>query len=253
VRRVPGASRHVTTGLLIAGPALAAPLAVLLARSATTPLLLPVLATAAIYPAMAVLLLRRSRLAACAAALAWAAALSTAVITAARQDAASMERVILNGGAYRDEMFAFIRTGQGREGDPARYLPQHALHLAAFALLSAASGGLLGIALGAVLVGYMSYYVGSLAAAGGAPWTALLLGWPPYAVLRVTAFIVAGACLAEPLLFAIARRLTASPLPQHAPRRSWYVAAAVLLVGDVVLKYFLAPVWAGLLRPCLPP
>ena len=249
----PRASRRIPTGVLVAGPSLLAPLAVLLARAFPTPFLLPLFATAAVYPAMAALLLRSRRLAACATALLWAAALSTAVIAAARRDVASMERVILNGGAYRDEMFAFVRTGQGREGDPARFLPQHLLHLAAFVVLSASSGGLLGMALGAILVGYMSYYVGSLAAAGGAPWTALLLGWPPYAILRVVAFIVAGVCLAEPLLFATARRLTGSPLPTPAPRARWYLAAVLLLLGDLVLKLFLAPVWSGLLRPCLSP
>jgi hypothetical protein len=249
----PPASRRVATGVLLVAPALLAPLAVLLARAIPTPILLPLLATAAVYPFMATLLLRRQRPAACTAALLWAATLSAGVITAARRDGVSMERVILNGGAYRDEMFAFVRTGVGREGDPARFLPQHVLHLATFALLSASSGGLLGIALGAVLVGYMSYYVGSLAAAGGAPWTAILLGWPPYAILRVTAFIVAGVCLAEPLLFAAARRLTRSPLPMPAPRGRWYLAAFLLLAGDVVLKIFLAPIWSILLRPCLSP
>src|SRR5207249_7337270 len=98
------------------------------------------------------------------------------------------------------------------------------------------TGGLLGIALGAVLVGYMSFYVGSLAAAGGAPGTAFLLGWPPWAVLRVVAFVLVGLCLAEPLLFAGGRRLGRLPAPPSSTRRAWYSVAAALLVADVVLK-----------------
>jgi len=31
------------------------------------------------------------------------------------RDPGAMETVVLNGAAYRDEMFAFIRSGEGRE------------------------------------------------------------------------------------------------------------------------------------------
>jgi len=240
-------------GGLIALPALLAPVAVLLARAGQGPLLLPVLATAAVYPVMAALLLRGRRATAALAALLWAASLSVSVISFTRRDPASMERVVINGPAYREEMFAYIRSGVGRESDPARFVPEHAVHLLAFSLLSFGSGGLMGIALGAVLVGYMSFYVGSLAAAGGAPDTALLLGWPPWAILRVAAFVLIGLCLAEPLLFAAGRRLGRPPAPPAGPRRAWYLVAGVLLLSDIVLKSVFATAWAAILRPCLVP
>ena len=240
-------------GGLIALPALLAPVAVLVARAGQRPFLLPVLATAAVYPVLAALLLRGRRGTAVLAALLWAAGLSASVISFTRRDPASMERVILNGPAYREEMFAYIRSGVGRETDPARFVPEHAAHLLAFALLSAGTGGLLGIALGAILVGYMSFYVGSLAAVGGAPGTALLLGWPPWAVLRVTAFVLIGLCLAEPVLFAARRGLGRPPAPPAGPRRAWYLVAVVLLLSDVLLKVVFATAWAALLRPCLAP
>ena len=240
-------------GGLIAVPALLAPLAVLLARAGQRRFLLPILASAAIYPVMAALLLRGRRSASAQAALLWAASLSVSVIVITRRDPASMEGVVLNGAAYRDEMFGYIRSGLGRESDTARFVPQHVLHLLAFSLLSAGSGGLLGIALGAVMVDYMSFYVGSLAAAGGAPATALFLGWPPWAILRVTAFVLLGLCLAEPLLFAARRRLGYPPPPPAAPRRAWYLATAALLVTDLILKLVFAGDWAGILRPCLAP
>jgi hypothetical protein len=240
-------------GGLIVIPALLAPVAVLLARSSQGQFLLPLLATAAIYPAMAALILRGRRGAAAGAALLWALGLSISVIAFTRNDPVSMQRVVLNGPAYRDEMFAYIGSGVGKESDPSRFLPEHALHLLAFSLLSAGSGGLLGIALGAILVGYMSFYVGSLAAGSGAPGTALLLGWPPWAILRVGAFVLIGICLAEPVLFAARRRLGSAPPPPAAPRHAYYFAAAALLVSDVVLKLVLARSWAAILRPCLAP
>jgi hypothetical protein len=237
---------------LAALPALLAPGAVLLARLAQQRIVLPALATLVVYPLMAWLLLRGRRAAAAAAVLLWAASLSLSIIIVTRNDTASMERVVVNGSAYRDEMFDFIRSGAGRESDPSRFLPEHALHLLAFSLLSVGTGGLLGIALGAVLVAYMSFYVGALAAAGGAPGVALLFGWPPWAILRVAGFVLVGTCLAEPLLFA-ARRWLDGAVPRRAPYGPWSVAAAALLLGDVILKILFAPPWAVLLRPCLPP
>ena len=233
-------------------PALLAPAAVWLARAGSGPILLPILATLAIYPVLALLIVRQRRLAAVVATLLWAASLSASVIalTARRPDA--MEPVVLGGAAYRAEMFEFIRTGQGRESDPSRFLPQHALHLGAFCVLAIVSAGLLGIALGAVLVGYMSFYVGSLAAAGGSPALAFALGWPPWAILRVVAFVVLGVVLAEPLLLRALRRVRAAPRTTSGPR-PWYLTAAALLLADAVLKSTLAPAWATLLRRCLEP
>jgi len=249
----PPSARALSPGRLIPLPALLAPVAVLLARSGQRPILLPILATAAVYPVIAWLLLRGHRSAAGVSAVLWAAVLAASVIGFTRQDPSSMERVVLHGTAYRDEMFTYVRSGAGRETDPARFLPEHALHLAVFSLLSWGTAGLLGIGLGAVMVAYMSFYVGSLAAAGGTPWPALLFGWPPWAILRVIAFVLLGLCLAEPLLFAVRRVLGRGPWPPPPPRRAWYVAVAVLLVSDTLLKLLLAPAWAVILRPCLAP
>ena len=233
-------------------PAILAPAAVLLARAGSGPILLPILATLAVYPILALLITRGRPRAAAFATLLWAASLSASEIalTARRPDV--MEPIVLHGAAYRDEMFDFIRTGQGRESDPARFLPQHFLHLGAFCLLAFLSAGLLGIALGAVLVGFMSFYVGSLAAAGGSPALAFVLGWPPWAILRVVAFVLLGVALAEPLLLAARRRKHLAAV-ETSSRRPWYLIAAALLVADATLKYLLAPSWGTLLRRCLEP
>jgi len=247
-------------------PALLAPGAVLVARAAGGPILLPVLATLAVYPALAALLVQGRPRAAAAGALLWVASLSASTIACAFRDPGGTGAAVLHGPAYRDEMFAFIRSGSGTESDPRRFLPQHVLHLLVFCALAAGSGGLLGIALGAILVGYMSYYVGCLAAAGGAPASALCLGWPPWAILRVVAFVLLGIALSDPLLMAVRRRFRGAPAPSRGstggearqpparrPWRFWYLAAGLLLVADAGLKYLLAPTWAALLRPCLHP
>ncbi len=250
-----GAGGRIALSIIL--PALLAPLAVLLARAGGGALILPVLATLAVYPALAMLVLHERRGAAVTAVLLWTASLSAAIIACTLRDPHALEGVVLHGRAYREEMFDFIRTGSGTESDPSRFLPQHLLHLAVFCLLSAASGGLLGIALGAVLIGYMSFYVGCLAAAGGSPGTAFLLGWPPWAVLRVVAFVLLGIALSDPLLGVLRQRLRGradrSGAVETAARswRRWYLVAAVLLGADAGLKFLLAPGWAVLLRPCL--
>lgn len=227
-------------------PACLAPFAVALTVVTGGRAVLPILATAAVYPVMAYLVMRGRVAAAVTATLLWVLTLSISIITLSALDPESAAAIVINGPAYRDEMFRFIREGYGRESDPALYVPQHLLHLAAFVVLTVVSGGLLGILLGAVLVGYMSFYVGALAAAGGAPLTACLLGWPPWAVLRVIAFVILGVALSRPVLLAVSRRQVA-----FAGWRSMYLAAGLLLLSDVLLKGLLAPAWAVLLRPCL--
>ena len=227
-------------------PALLAPPALALAVAIGGQAGLPILATAAVYPLMAHLVLRGRVAAAVVAVLLWALTLSASIIALSALSPGSAAGLVFHGAAYRDEMFRYIREGYGRESDPALFVPQHLLHLAGFVVLSLISGGLLGILMGAILVGYMSYYVGALVGAGGAPLTAWLLGWPPWAILRMVAFVMLGVALSRPLLLAMSRRQAS-----FGDWRSLYVAAAALLLSDVVLKALLAPAWAGLLRPCL--
>jgi hypothetical protein len=234
------------TGLLIALPALLAPVAVGLGFLIGGRVLLPVLATLAIYPCFALLIVRGRRNAAIAAALLWATSLSVTTILMTVRNPDRAGSVILQGEPYREEMFAFIAEGKGRESDPTAFIPLHARHLGLFVVLTAISAGLLGLGMGTVLVGYMSYYVGALAG-GPAPIPAALFGWPPWAVARVVGFIILGTLLARPLL----SRLTRRPIPAEGEGRLYLIAFAFLLL-DLLLKWVLAPYWPLLLRPCLP-
>jgi hypothetical protein len=155
--------------------------------------------------------------------------------------------LILHGPEYRDEMFTWIRTGIGSEGSPRLFVPQHALHLAAFVVLCLVTASALSITMGAVLMNYMGFYVASLARAGVPLWAVVLLGWQPWAIARVAAFSVLGVVLAQPLL----RRLTGGVAPLRVSR-PLLIAAAVLLLADVALKAVLAPTWGLALRRVLP-
>jgi hypothetical protein len=236
----------VRGGVSIAAPAILAPPAVGLALLLGHPLVLPLAATAAIWPFFASLLAAGRRGGAVAAALLWAASLSATLIAVTARDPGRVAPIVLRGASYRDEMFSYVATGVGTESTPRLFVPQHLLHAGLFSAATLLSAGVLGLMMGEVLVAYMSYYVGALAS-GPAPWTGALLGWPPWAVLRVVAFVLLGSVLSRPLLGLVLRRRV-----PHPPDRPVVAAALVLLLADLVLKAALATTWAAILRPCLP-
>jgi hypothetical protein len=212
------------------------------------PWLLPVLNALPAYLTMARALRRGKRGAAVGAMLVWAAALGVCATLSLRFWPTPPDALILHGPAYRDEMFAWIRTGIGTEGSPRAFLPQHALHAGAFVLLSLITASGASILLGAVLMNYMAFYVASLGRAGVPPAAVLLLGWQPWALVRVASFCVLGVVLAEPLLSRLWRYDSAG---LGSARRYLWLAAAGLL-ADVVLKSALAGTWRHLLQPLLP-
>jgi hypothetical protein len=179
--------------------------------------------------------------------LLWAALLSAAVIALAALAPGAAAGGVLHGEPYRREMFGWIATGQAPENDWRQFLPQHALHLGLFLLLTWASGGYLGLVLGAALVGYMSWFVGSYArvvteSAGPlAGALAALAAWVPWSVLRVLAFVLLGSLFARPLLV---RR----PWPFGSEEHRLMLLAVSGLAADILIKTFLAPGYGRFLR-----
>jgi hypothetical protein len=230
-------------GIVVLAAALSYPIGLALG----VPWLLPILNAAPAYAAMVTLLRRGEPRRAVVVMLVWAAALAVAGTFTFAVWPQPPGALILHGLEYRDEMFAWIRTGAGSEGSPRLFIPQHALHLAAFVVLSLVTASALSITMGAVLMNYMGFYVASLARAGAPAWAVVLLGWQPWALARVAAFSVLGVVLAQPLL----GRLSKGVAPWRRSR-PFVIAAAVLLLADVALKAMLAPSWGLLLRRVLP-
>ena len=210
--------------------------------------LLPVLNTAAAYAAMAILLRRGERRMAVGLMLAWAATVAVCATVTFAAWPADPGPLVLNGPQYRDEMFHWIRTGEGREGRPAEFIPQHVVHLAAFVALSFATASAASMMLGAALMNYMGFYVASLHRAGAGAGAVLLLGWQPWAICRVAAFVVLGVVLAEPLL----ARLWPYEYPGLRASRPYLIAAAAGIAADWILKALLAPHWRAGLAAALP-
>jgi hypothetical protein len=206
--------------------------------------LLPVLSAAPGYAAMYACLRRGRRAAAVGLMLLWAAALGASATGAAYFWPARAAAVTLNGSSYWEEMRGWVETGQGTESEPAKFVPQHALHAALFAGLSLVTGSVVSIVFGAALMNYMAYYVARVAASSTAhPLLAALAGWHPWSVIRIASFVVIGVILAEPCL----SRMQGARRPIGKSRR-WLALAGAGLLVDVVLKTLAAPYWPALLR-----
>ena len=206
---------------------------------------LPVVAPLTMYAAFARRVREARYLEAWGLAVVWAGLYSAGVIAFTQLAPDLAARSILHGEPYRQEMFSWITTGSGVEVRPAEFVPQHLLHVTAFALLAWASGGFLGLALGAGLLGYMSYFVGSFAAAAGSPWLGSFAAWVPWSVLRVLAFVLAGTLLARPVL-------VRAPWPFDRAEVRLLALALAGIVGDLILKLLLAPSYGMFLRSLLP-
>lgn len=150
---------------------------------------------------------------------------------------------VFNGPQYREEMFHWIRTGEGSEGDWRQFLPMHITHLVVFVILSLASASLVSITGGAILTNYMNAYVASIHRADAPLWATVFFGWQPWAICRVAGFCILGVVLAEPLLRRIARY---SPAATPEPRKLIGIALALIL-ADWILKASLASTWRGVL------
>src|SRR5882672_6225071 len=137
--------------------------------------------------------------------LLWALTMGVVATLLSYARPAQTDTLLLRGEAYRTEMFAWVMTGTGAENTPSQFIPQQAGHAVIFSALALATGGVVAMAMGAVLMNYMGHYVGALAASSARPMWTMLLAWHPWAVIRVISFVVIGVILSTPLLSRIAR------------------------------------------------
>ena len=206
------------------------------------PVLVPAFNTLAAFPFMAVALRVGRVRQAIGLMLLWAAVMGVCATLLSYARTSDMDRLIVNGEAYRGEMFSWLLTGQGAESDAARFVPQHLWHLALFSGLSIVSGSVLSMPMGAVLMNYMGHYVGSLAAASAEPLPTMLLGWHPWAVIRIVSYVVLGVLLAGPVWKSVAR--FDYRLRDHA---RLFVLAGAGVIADIGLKWALAAQWRELI------
>ena len=206
-------------------------------------LLLPILQIAVSYPVLYALLIRRLRKRAIAAMLFWALCMGVVTVAGCVHYPDEGSRSIVHGSTYADEMFRWIKTGEGAEGNPLQFVPQHLIHFVVFALLSLLTGSILSLLMGALLMNYMSFYVSAVILASNDRLMAALMGWHPWSVIRVASFVILGVILAEPMICRIQKMDY-----EYAEVRPFFWAALNGLVVDILMKTFLAPWWGLELR-----
>jgi hypothetical protein len=175
--------------------------------------------------------------------LLWAVYISIIVIALTFVYPDLMKGKILWGDKYRTEMFSWIRSGKGAEGDWHLFLPQHLWQFGLFLVLSAASIGLGSLVMGALLMNYMNYYVGHLFLAAKQPLIMLFLCWPPWSLLRVIGFIMVALAAAYTVLQSIQGKSFSWAQP-----KKYFLWSLILLLADILLKLFLASYWQKWLK-----
>jgi hypothetical protein len=144
---------------------------------------------------------------------------------------------------YRDQMIEWVRTGVGPESQPGVFIPRHLAYAGVFTVTALVTGGALAMPMGAVLMNQMGEYVGAMTRQSDHPATSVILGWHPWAIVRVIGFVIIGVVLSGVLL----SRVMGFPYALVIHRR-WLYLGAGLLALDIALKWVLAPAWATLLR-----
>ena len=183
-------------------------------------------------------------------AVAWAGALTISTIAATARSPQAAFQSIWHADAFRDDMVRWIATGRGQEGNIRLFLPRVLAEYALVWVLSAASLGVAALLLGSLLLGYMNGYVGWVVVNADPAMPALssaLVAWPPWSVARVLSFILAGTAGA---VWGAKRFYRGAPPPRGlVPRLA--VFSLVLLLLDIGLKWWLAPIWREWLHAIL--
>ena len=174
--------------------------------------------------------------------LTWAFTLSFATILFTVAEPERAADLIPRGSVYWAEMKPWLLTGVGKESTPSDFIPEHLLHVSAFLLLALVSGGWAALVLGALLMGYMSFYVGQVVLLAEVPLAAGVLAWHPWALMRVVAFVILGVSVARILL------LREGLSSWWRTERPALALAASLWVGDILLKTLISRPWSGVIR-----
>ena len=204
--------------------------------------LVPILNTLASFPFMVAALRRGDLDLAVARMLLWALTMGVVATIVSYERPEQTGALFVRSEPYRAEMFGWVATGQGAESTPSQFIPQQIGHATLFSALAIVTGAAAAMPMGAVLMNYMGHYVGTLAASSRRPALTLILGWHPWAVIRVASFVVIGVVLSAPLL----ARFGGFRVDWQRSRSLLMWACAGLIV-DIVLKTLLAPAWQRLL------
>jgi hypothetical protein len=142
---------------------------------------------------------------------------------------------------YTEVMFAWIRTGVLPEGRPSSVVAFHAKQTMLYCVLALLSANLLSLLLGCALLNYMNCYVAALAQSSSSKGRAILMGWNPWSLIRVCAFLWLGIVCSLPLLSRVDL-----PVPDFS--YTMVLPGLAGVIADMALKIVLSRSWSRRLR-----
>lgn len=171
-------------------------------------LLLPLLLTLAVYPGFAKKVARGRLWDAALLAYAWALVATLLMALYAYNSGFGAASLVAKGAEYTREMFDWIKTGRGAEGDPSLFTVPKLVEIAVFSAATFATAGFAGLFMGAYLLDYMNFYVGNLLRYARPEHflEVALLSWPIYAIVRVVGYVLLGTALSRVSWLLITRR-----------------------------------------------
>jgi hypothetical protein len=214
---------------------------ILLARITKSPILLPVCTAAGVYYPF-IREIQQSFQAAFTLLLFWSLLQSALVLAFifVEPDA----RWIWKGREYTDSMFRWIESGDLPEGSAVQVIFFHAKQTILYVVLAIISANLVSLILGSSLLNYMNYYVAHFARRTSNPLFSIFMGWNPWSIVRVVAFLWLGVVCGSLLL----RQFF--PIPFH-------VTAGLILppiigvIVDVALKLTMGRWWSFRLKSAM--
>ena len=218
------------------------PIVFLVSLQVRNPYLLPILAATAIYPFYASLAAGGRRRTAGILMVLWGFSLAFSGIGATIVAPGAAEESVCHGGQYRNDMFSWLRTGQGGAGRPRLFIPLHVKSFLAFVLLTLLTCGYGGLVLGIVMFDYMNFYVGSLMLHTDRPLLTAIFGWHIWAVVRVCGYLILAILLTE-ISLSVVRRKKIS-WRSLAP---WLGTGFGMILLDLFLKTLLAATWRDII------
>ena len=197
------------------------------------PILLPLIPTIALYPAYYLLVSKNRLKEAVVLVVAWALLLTFLMAGFTVMYGEGIAPLVIKGESYKEEMFHWIKTGEGPEGDPRLFIVPKIREIIVFSVAAFVTAGFVALLMGAILLNYMNYYVGSLIlhALPGAELQVALLSWPIYAILRVPGYVCLGVALSR-----LAINLIREWRLKFGEVRKLLYVALVLIVLDFILK-----------------
>lgn len=171
----------------------------------------------------------------------WTVLLSFLVLSLTIQKPEEMKLLVWRGEEYANTMFQWIATGELPEGSRKNVVKIHLRQAMVYCIVSFVTANFLALALGSALLNYMNYYVARLAATSLDRSKALRMGWNPWSVIRVAAFLALGIMAGLPLmslLFSVNGRFSLALL----------IAGVAGVLLDIILKLSLSKTWSAKLK-----